>query len=56
MIREATGYGDTVNEARENAIAALGADIEEEVQFEILETPKKKVLGLFGGSKAQVRA
>lgn len=56
MIREATGYGDTVNEARENAIAALGADIEEEVQFEILETPKKKILGLFGGSKAQVRA
>ncbi len=56
MIREATGYGDTVNEARENAIAALGADIEDEVQFEILETPKKKVLGIFGGSKAQVRA
>lgn len=56
MIREATGYGDTVNEARENAIAALGADIEDDVQFEILATPKKKVLGLFGGSKAQVRA
>ncbi|MBQ8203951.1 MAG: Jag N-terminal domain-containing protein [Clostridia bacterium] len=56
MIREAIGYGDTVNEARENAIAALGADIEDDVQFETLETPKKKILGLFGGSKAQVRA
>lgn len=56
MIREAIGYGESVNEARENAIAALGADIELDVQFEILETPKKKVLGLFGGSKAKVRA
>ncbi len=56
MIREAIGYGESVNEARENAIAALGADIEFEVQFEILETPKKKVLGLFGGSQAKVRA
>ncbi|MBQ6714635.1 MAG: Jag N-terminal domain-containing protein, partial [Clostridia bacterium] len=54
--REAIGYGESVNEARENAIAALGADIEFEVQFEILETPKKKVLGLFGGSQAKVRA
>ena len=56
MIREAIGYGESVNEARENAIAALGADIELDVQFEILETPKKKVLGLFGGSQAKVRA
>ena len=56
MIREAIGYGESVNEARENAIAALGADIELDVQFEILETPKKKVLGLFGGNKAKVRA
>ena len=56
MIREAIGYGESVNEARENAIAALGADIELDVQFEILETPKKKVLGIFGGSQAKVRA
>lgn len=56
MIREARGFGEDVNEARENAIKELGADINDDVQFEIITTAKKKVLGIFGGCKAEVRA
>lgn len=56
MIKEAFGFGDTVYEAQEDAIAKLGADIDEDIQFETISQPKKKVLGLFGGAKAQVRA
>lgn len=56
MIREARGFGEDVNEARENAIKELGADITDDVQFEIISTAKKKVLGIFGGCKAEVRA
>ena len=56
MIREAKGFGEDVNEARENALKELGADLEDDVQFEIITTAKKKILGLFGGCKAEVRA
>ena len=55
MIREAKGFGEDVNEARENALKELGADLEDDVQFEIITTAKKKILGLFGGCKAEVR-
>ena len=54
MIKEATGTGATVDEAREKAIAALGAGAEDDIQFDV-EPPKKKILGLFGGSPAKVR-
>ena len=56
MIKEARGYGATISEAKENAIALLGAGLEDDVQFEVVSTPKKKVLGLFGGNSAEVRA
>lgn len=56
MIKEAFGFGNTVYEAQEDAIAKLGADIEEDIQFETISQPKKKILGLFGGAQAQVRA
>lgn len=56
MIKEAIGFGNTVDEAKEDAILKLGAKIEEDVQFEIISLPKKKVLGLFGGSRAEVKA
>ncbi len=39
-----------------SAAEALGAGAEEDVQYEVLATPKKKTLGLFGGSDAKVRA
>lgn len=56
MIKEAIGFGATVDEAKEDAILRLGAKIEEDVQFEIISLPKKKVLGIFGGSQAEVKA
>ncbi|MBQ6885258.1 MAG: KH domain-containing protein [Clostridia bacterium] len=56
MIKEAIGFGATVDEAKEDAILKLGAKIEEDVQFEIISLPKKKVLGLFGGAQAEVKA
>ena len=56
IIKEQIGVGSTVDEARENAIAMLGANIEDDVKFDIIALPKKKTLGLFGGSDAKVRA
>ena len=55
MIKEAFGFGNTVDEAQEDAMLKLGASAEDEVQIEIIDLPKKKVLGVFGGSRAKVR-
>ena len=55
MIKEAVGTGNTVDEAKENALLSLGAPAEADVQIEIIEMPKKKMLGMFGGSPAKVR-
>lgn len=55
MIKEAIGFGNTVEEAKEDAILKLGARMDEDIQIEIVNMPKAKVLGLFGGSKAEVR-
>ncbi len=52
---EAIREGETIEEAKAAAAAALGLSIDG-VQFEILQMPQKKLLGLFGGSPAQVRA
>lgn len=56
MIKEAIGTGATVEEAFANAVAELAVPEDVEVQQEVLELPKKKTLGLFGGSPAKVRA
>ncbi len=56
MIKEARGLGNTIDEAKENAIANLNASDFDDIQFEVIAMPKKKVLGLFGGTKAEVRA
>ena len=56
MIKEAFGIADTVEEAKEAAIAELNAGIDADISFEIIDMPKKKLLGVFGGSKAKVRA
>lgn len=56
MIKEAIGFGSTIEEAKEKAIADLGASELDDIQFEIIAMPKKKVLGIFGGAKAQVKA
>ncbi len=55
IIKEAIGLGATVDIAREDAIEKLNAGLEEDVQFEVVAFPKKKVLGIFGGSEAKVR-
>ena len=56
MIKEARGFGATVEEAQENALKELNASELDDVQFEIISMPKKKILGIFGGSKAEVKA
>lgn len=56
MIKEAIGFGDTIEEALEQAKAALNAKAEDDIQFDVISTPKKKILGLFGGAQAEVKA
>lgn len=56
MIKEAIGYGETIEQAKEDAVLKLNAKADDDIQFDVLATPKKKVLGLFGGSKAEVKA
>ena len=55
MLREITVTADTIDEAKQKACQELGTDMEK-TQFEILQQPEKKILGLFGGSPAKVRA
>ncbi len=54
MLREAIERGATVEEALQSACKVLGID-PADAQFEILQMPTKKTLGLFGGSCAIVR-
>lgn len=62
MIKEAIGFGATVEEAYEEAKnnlcdLLLGTKYnEEDIEYDVLATPKKKTLGLFGGAKAEVKA
>lgn len=56
MIKEANGFGATIDEAKENAIKNLGASELDDIQFDVVAMPKKKVLGIFGGCDAEVRA
>lgn len=55
MAKQVVKEAATVEEAKAAALAALGAD-EENVTFEVLQEPKGKTLGLFGGCDAIVRA
>ena len=55
MVREAIATGETVEQAFENACVQLGVETVE-AEFEVLELPEKKKLGLFGGKPAKVRA
>ncbi len=56
MIKEAIGVASTIEEAQKMAIASLNAPLDADVKVEIVVFPKKKVLGLFGGADAQVKA
>lgn len=56
MIKEVICTGTTIDEARSKAIAQLNAPEYVDVNTEVIELPKKKTLGLFGGAPAKVRA
>lgn len=57
MLKEAIGTGATKEEALENACKELGFDAydDDNMDFEIIDFPSKKVLGLFGGRPAKVK-
>ena len=55
MIKEAIGTGATIEAAIEAARLALAAPEDADICTEILETPSKKTLGLFGGAQAKAR-
>lgn len=56
MIKEFIGTGKTIDEATLAAKTGLNAPMTADVKIEVVAMPKKKVLGLFGGSDAQVKA
>ncbi len=55
MIKEAIGTGNTVDEAKAAAMLELGLSDFDDFTVEVLQTPTKKILGLFGGSPAKVK-
>ena len=55
MIKEAIGTGNTVDEAKVAAMLELGISDFDEFTVEVLQTPTKKILGLFGGNPAKVK-
>ncbi len=56
MIKEFIGKGKTVEEATAAAKAGLNAPALADVNIEVIQMPKKKTLGLFGGKDAEVKA
>lgn len=56
MIKEFIGTGKTIDEATLVAKTGLNAPLTADVKIEVIEMPKKKILGLFGGSDAKVKA
>ena len=56
MIKESIGTGETIEVALENAYRELGIDSSTEgVNFEVIQQPEKKKLGIFGGKEAKVK-
>ena len=55
MIKEAIGTGNSVDEARAAAMLELGVTDFDDFSVEVLQTPVKKILGLFGGNPAKVK-
>ena len=56
MIKEIIATGKDVMEATENARAALGATVTDDVQIEILHAGSRGIFGIIGVKPAQVRA
>lgn len=55
MVSEVYVSEETVALAKEKACEMLGVT-EDKVEFEVLQFPSKKVLGVFGGKQAQIKA
>lgn len=55
MIKEAIGTGNTVDEAKAAAMVELGISDFDDFTVEVVQTPAKKFLGLFGGNPAKVK-
>ena len=55
MVKEVYASEETVALAKQKACNMLGAE-EKDVEFEVVQQPSKKLLGVFGGKLAQVRA
>jgi len=55
VVKEAFGTGDTIEDALAQACSELNLD-PEKVEYEVIQEPAKKKLGLFGGNPAKVRA
>lgn len=55
MLKEAIKEAATLEEAKELAAREIGVEVDA-AQFDILQMPQKKTLGLFGGCPARVRA
>ena len=56
MIKEVTAVGKDILEAKENARLALGAGELDDVQFEIIDSGSKGIIGIIGVRPAKVRA
>ena len=55
MIKEAIGTGNTVDEAKAAAMVELGISDFDDFTVEVVQTPTKKILGLYGGNPAKVK-
>ena len=56
LIKEVIVTGASIDEAKAAAPAALGVTEDADIKYEVIEMPKAKVLGLFGGAPAKIRA
>ena len=48
MVKEAFGTGATIEEAKDAAVKALNAPEDADIKYEVIETPKAKLFGIFG--------
>ena len=55
MVDEVYTSGETIEIAKEKACDMLGVT-EKDLEIEILQMPSKKLLGMFGGKIAQIKA
>ncbi len=55
MIKEVIKSAATIDAAKAAAMAELGLTEDDDFHYEVLKMPAKKILGLFGGSPAEVK-